>query len=1129
MGSCGKAKALWVIVIVASFSVCSLQAQTFGEVSGHVTDATGAVIPGVSITLTNVNTNASRNVITTEAGAYTFPSVAPGSYKMRSELPGFKTAVSEQFGVQVQQVLRLDVVLQVGQAGETIDVAATADLLQSETATIGTVVENKIITDLPLNGRQYLNLVALSPNVNTLSPAAGQAASRQGGDRASQAISTGGQRIMFDYYTLDGVNNTDPNFNTYVALPSIDAIQEFKVQIGVYPAEFGHQSTQVNVLTKSGGNAYHGALFEFLRNDAMDAKPYAFTTVHPAKSPFKWNDYGFELDGPVRIPGLFNGHDKLFFMSNYEALRRRQNSLATYSVPTPAMFTGDFSELLPGTTIYDPITKQPFPNNKIPGDRLDPISVKLLQYYNSATLPDQKLTQNYTQFNSSPINRDGFVSRLDYNESAKSQWMGRYNWGDENQTTQSLNKAGTKVLTNYEQYTGSNTRTFTPHLVNEARFGYSRFYNSIGTRLAFDTDAVSQIGIPGQKGGLPVTWGIPSVGFSGTGFSAIGDSTEGPYANDNSTLQLVEKLSWIHGKHAFAFGVEYNRQNYNQIGNQFSRGSFTFQANTTRSATNTGGYAFAEFLLGNIFASTNAVAIANARFQRNVEHAYIDDTWKLTRKLTLSMGLRWELTPPFTNTLGDYFTVAIPKIEFVTNAPEGDWPYFVRQGNNCSDPYQGLNIRWTSTKAVCGGGLNNNLLETKYKNFAPRLGIAYSLDDKTVVRTGFGVFYNQDIGNAMYFDLARNIAARVTINSDINSPTLRWSNAIPGGNGSVAQVPPPYAYVAAYDHATSYTMQYLLNVQRQFGLSWVVETNYLGSVSHHLYGFQNVNQATPGTTGNISGRVPFPNYGVIQLVADGANANYNSGSVKATRRFSQGMSLTTSYTWSKSIDTTSGIRNQGFDTLFPQDNRCMRCERALSSFDTRHRFVFGGVYELPVGKGKRFNIQNPAANTLLGGWDLSASTTIQSGVPQTLTIGGVDNASTGNQGTDRPTYTGASNGYAANPTPSRWYDPAAFIEAPAGTFGNLGRNTMTTPHFQSIDLALHKRFQLPYNEQHVVQFRLEAFNVFNHPSWGAPTGNILSGAAFTGAASNAAHQGFGVINSTAIAMRQLQVALKYSF
>jgi hypothetical protein len=1108
-------------------SAAKVSAQTSGEITGLVTDSSGAAVSGATATVTNKATGATRKVVTNSEGLYSFPSLMPGVYELKVEQAGFKTARLDNITLEVQQTARLDVKMEVGQVGETVTVTSNSALLNAETATVGTVIENKIVTELPLNGRQYLNLVALSPNVNVLSPAAGQAGSRQGGDRAGQSISTGGQRIFFDYYTLDGVNNTDPNFNSYIALPSIDAIQEFKVQMGVYPAEYGHQSTQVNVLTKSGGNAYHGALFEFLRNDAADAQPYAFTSARPKKSPFKWNDFGYELDGPVRIPKLFNGRDRLFFMSNYEALRRRQTSQATFSVPTAKMFAGDFSELLPGAVIYDPLTRQPFPGNIIPTNRLDPISLKLLKYYNSATLPG--LTNNYVQNNSAPLNRDGFVVRLDFIESPKSQWMGRYNWGDENQSTQGINRAGSKIVTNYEQYTGSNTRTITPNLVNDARFGYSRFFNSLGTLSAFSNNVVAEIGIPGQNPGDPVTWGIPNIGFNGTGFVGIGDANDGPFANDNNTLQLVDKVSWLHGKHSFAFGFEYNRQNYNQIGNQFSRGLFSFQANATRSPQGTGGNAFAEFLLGDIFTSTNAVAIADAKFRRNVYHTFVDDTWKVTPKLTLSLGLRYELTPPFTNTRGNYFTVKIPKIEFIANAPQADWPFFVRQGENCTDPYQGLNIRWTSTQAVCGGGLNNNLLETKYKNFAPRIGIAYNFDDKTVVRAGFGIFYMQDIGNAMYFDLARNIAARVTLNSNIGTPTLFWNNAIPGGNGATAQVPPPYAFTASYDHATSYTMQYLLNVQRQFGNNWVIEAGYLGSVSRRLYGFQNINQAVPGTTGSIASRVPFPNFGVIQLVADGFNASYNSGSVKVTRRFSEGMNLITSYTWSKSMDNSSGIRNQGFDTLFPQDNRCLRCEYALSAFDTRHRFVLGGVYELPLGKGKLLDIQNSFANAFAGGWQLSANMTIQSGVPQTLGIGGADNAGTGNQGTDRPNYTGVGNGYAANRTPSRWYDATSFAVAPAGTFGNVGRNTLITPHFQSIDMALAKRFAMPYSERHALQVRLEAFNVFNHPSWGAPSGNILAGAAFPGAPSNAARQGFGVISSTAIPMRQLQLGLKYSF
>jgi len=1112
-----------LFLAIMFFAASGLYGQTFGEITGRVTDPSGAVLAGASLTLTNVNTNAVRKVVSTDAGVYTFPFVAPGPYRMTTEVSGFKAWTSAPFEVQIQQVVRQDVVLQVGQTSQTVEVSANADLLQSATASIGTVIGNKTVAELPLNGRNYLNLVALSPNVNTLSPGAGQAGSRQGGDRAAQSISTGGQRIMFDYYTLDGVNNTDPNFNTYVALPSIDAIQEFKVQTGVYPAEYGHEATQVNVLTKSGSNVYHGALFEFLRNDVLDAQPYAFTSVHPNKQPFKWNDYGFELDGPMRVPHLFDGRDKLFFMANYEALSLRQNFLSTYSVPTPAMFTGDFSQL--GTTIYDPQTEQPFPGNKIPQNRLDPISLKFLNYYHSSTLPG--LTNNYTQFNSSPQNRDGLVARMDYNESPKSQWMGRYNWGDENQSNQGLGGAGSKILTNYEQYTGSNTRTFTPTVVNEARFGYTRFFNSIGTLLAFQKDVVSEIGIPGQQGGAPVTWGITNVNFSGTGFTGIGDTNDGPYANDNNTLQFVDKASWVHGNHALALGFEYDRQNYNQIGNQFSRGVFTFQPNTTWSPSKTGGNAFAEFLLGNLWVSTNAVAIANAKFQRNMESTFVDDTWKVTPNLTLSLGLRWELTPPFTNTLGNYFNVKIPKLEFVPNAPPSDWPYFVRQ-SGCADPYQGLNIHWTSTQAVCGDDMNHNLLETKYANFAPRVGVAYALGKNTVIRSGFGIFYVQDIGNAMYFDLARNIAARVDIFSDVGSPTVHWSNAIPGGNGTVAQVPPPYAYAAAYDHTTSYTMQYLLNIQRQFGRDWVVETGYLGSGSRHLYGFQNANQSVPGTIGNPQSRVPFPNFGVIQLVADGLSANYNAGSAKLTRRFSGGLNLTTSYTFSKSMDDSSGIRNQGYDSLFPQDSRCLQCEWALSAFDTRHRFSLGGVYDLPVGRGKLLDINNSVENAFVGGWQLSANTTIQSGVPQTINVGFV-NSGTNTPNNDRPSFTGASNGYATNPSPARWYDPAAFVVAAPGTFGNAGRNSLITPHLQSIDLALHKQFPMAYNEHHAIQFRLEAFNVFNHPVWGAPNANIRAGAAFPGAPANAAHQGFGVISSTALPMRQLQVGLKYLF
>jgi hypothetical protein len=1118
--------------LVGTFFFCgfSLFGQTLGEITGRVSDSSGAGMPDSALTLTNTSTNAVRQITSGTDGFYSFPSLPPGVYNLRTEHAGFKTVINNDVEVQVQQTVRLDLTLEVGQTSESIEVSALADLLQSENATVGTVVETKSITELPLNGRQYLNLVTLAPNVSNFAPPAGQAQSRQGGDRANQSISAGGNRIVFDYFTLDGVVNTDPNFNTYVVLPSIDALQEFKVQTGVYPAEFGHEATQINVLTKSGGNNYHASLFEFVRNNAFDALPFQFTAAHPGVSPFKWNDFGFEVDGPVSIPKLFNGRNRLFFMANYEWLRQRQTAQAVYSVPTAAMFQGDFGQL--GATIYDPTTKIPFPNNRIPSNMISPTSQALLKYYNSATLPG--LTNNYVQDNGSPLNRDGFVLRMDFVESAKSQWSGRYSWGDENQSNQTINASGSKLLTNYEQYLGTNTRVLSPNIVNEARFGYVRFYNSLSTLSAFNTDVVASLNLPNlPTSGPPVTWGIPSVSFSGDGFSTFGDNTDGPYENNNNTTQFIDNVTWTKGKHSFKFGFEYDRQNFNQVGNQYPRGQYSFSANSTRSAAYTQGTgdAFAEFLLGSIFQSTVAVAVAQAAYQRNAESAFADDTWKVTPKLTVSLGLRYELTPPYTNQINNLFITHVPKIYTTPNAPQSDWPYFVRQGN-CTDPYNAnppITIRWINIQAVCSNGLlPNQLMKTRYTDFAPRFSIAYSPDSKTVIRTGFGIFFSQDNANSVYFDLARNLAARVSQVATTGKADRTYDNAFPA-TGSLTQIPTPYSYSDNPNHHTPTTMQYLFNVQRQFGSSWAVEVGYLGSLSHHLYGFWNQNEGIPSPVGTAASHLPFPSFNFIQSVEDMGNGEYNSFAAKVTKRFSGGLSLIAAFTHSVSIDTTSNIRIQGYDTLFPQNSYCIRCERGLSSFDNRNRLVVSPLYELPVGKGKALNINNSVANAFIGGWQVGGIFTLQSGIPQTITIGGLDNSVT-QSGYDRPNATGASSGV-DNPSPNGWYNRSAFVVSPVGTFGNVGRDTATAPGVFSINAEVHKNFRMPYKEGHQLQFRAEAFNLLNHPNFGGPNANILAGAAYPGAPANAAHQGFGTINTLAagIPMRQLQLGLKYTF
>ena len=727
------------VILLGLVGAPGLMGQTAGSIAGHLTDSSGAQLSQTEVTLTDVATSSARTTKTTSAGDYTFTEVPPGSYKLQAKHPGFKAAQSDSFELQVQQSVRLDFTLQVGEVTESVTVDASGALLQADNASLGTVIDNAQVNELPLNGRNYLSLVALASNVNTLSPTSGQAGSRLGGDRASQSISVGGQRIMFDYYTLDGVNNTDPDFNTYVGLPSVDGIQEFKVQTGVYSAEFGHEASQVNVVSKSGSNTYHGSLYDFIRNNIADANPYYFSyngNTPPKVNPYKWNDFGFELDGAIRIPKLYNGKDKFFFMVDDEWRRIRSNGFGYATVPSAAIASGNFQGFTrkDGTpvTIYDPATgdanglgRTPFPNNTIPANRIAPQSAALLKYLGTSSQPffqNGQVVTNYTYPTSSPQDRQSLTVRGDFIQSPRSQWAFRYSSGNETLISTGLLGAGSKTVTDYYQYMGSNTWTVTPHLVNEARFGYTSFYNSTGLLSAFTNDVVTPLGIPGLNGGLPATWGIPAVqlgsGPAGTTPSIwVGQNTntfgdvggDGPYVVNDPTWQIVDNVSWIRGKHSLRLGFEYNRQTFNQLGNQFSRGQFSSQplataleSGTPGNVTLSQGDALADFLLGNLYQSTVAVAVANANFVRNVEAAYVDDTYKASPKLTISAGLRYELTPPWNDTYGNNFNVSIPVIPAEgatsTSIAASQWPFYVRQGScDPSNVYQGLAIRWTAS------------------------------------------------------------------------------------------------------------------------------------------------------------------------------------------------------------------------------------------------------------------------------------------------------------------------------------------------------------------------------------------------------------------------------------------------
>jgi hypothetical protein len=1111
---------LWIGVLSAALATLPCFGQTFGEITGVVTDSSGGLVVGATVTVTNPETGVTRNATTNTAGNYTFPALLPGIYNVKSEMQGFQAEIRNGVELQVQQVARIDFQLKVGSMAETIEVTGGAPLLNTENATVGTVIENKRIVDLPLNGRNFIQLIALSPNVSAnFANNGGQTTSRQGGDRTTQEFSVAGMRREFNYYTLDGIANSDVNFNTYLFLPSIDALQEFKVQTGVYSAEFGHEAAQVNVSTKSGTNEYHGALFEFIRNSDLDARPYGFTSQVPAKNPFKWNQYGFTLGGPIQIPKLFNGKNRLFFLSNYEGFKLRNQTQSVYSTAPAAMRTGDFSQLLPGVVIKDPLNGQPFAGNVIPSGRLDKVAQGLLEFFPAPNISGTGLVNNYLALDANTTNKDQFSQRIDFVESTKSSWFGRYSWQDEGAVQPALKLNGTNLLINVKQAMISNTRLFSPTWVNEFRFGYNGFFNSYGRELAYKRDIVAELGIPLLSDPVPAAWGIPAITI--TGFSGFGDNTDGPYVTNDHTFQWIDNVSWTHGTHAVKFGGEVRRDRFNQAGNQFPRGSFIIQGQST-------GYAFSDFMLGYSHQDEDSAGLAVTQFRATSQAYYIDDSWKARPNLTIEVGLRYELTPPWADRGDSLINASVPFIDTAPNAPLSRHPTLIRIG---SGPFYANSpiIFDPSVPVARDGRLGDRLVATDYSNFAPRLGIAWSPSAKWTFRAGAGMYYVQDQGNPR-FDMGRTIAGRKRDIATKNELTFEHPFLSSGTNTCGVPSPPfvcistPQIFANMYRRQTPYVEVYELNIQRQLTTNTVAEIGYLGSQGHRLERLYYLNQPVPGTT-SVAARAPYPELGIIQEVGNVIDSNYNSFSAKLTRRLSAGLTFLAGYTFSKSIDDGSGVRTIGTDGVHPQDSTCMSCERGLSIFDARHRFVSSVLYEPPFGKGRRF-LNRGIGSAIAGGWELSSIVTFSSGFPEYISDG-VDRSNTA-VGNDRPNATGASTSL-SNPTTGEWFNIQAFALQPLGTFGNVGRDVVTGPGIASWDFSTLRNFN--FTERRYLQFRFEAFNAANHPNWGDPGVSLNANQLTTAGVPIPGTGAFGQITSTrsGIDMRELQFSLKLIF
>jgi hypothetical protein len=1102
------------------FSLLIAKAQgPMAELTGTVSDTSGAVVVGATITITNLATNAERSLQTNSAGVYDAPSLPPGQYTVKVSMSGFR-AVASNVELQVAAVARQNFTLEVGNVNETVQVAAQSPTLETESTTLGAVVENKRIEELPLNGRNYLQLASLVPGATQYGPTNFIAQARGGGDRSNFQLNIAGQRYEYNHYTLDGIENSDPNYSTYLFQPSVDALQEFKVDTSTYSAEYGHNVAQISVITKSGGNEYHGALFEFLRNSDLDAKNF-FDKPSVPIVPFKRNQFGFVVGGPVEIPKLFNGKNKLFFFFNYEGLRQSKAQTALSSVFTEQDRTGNFAGS--STTIYDPSTRvyspdgtkvlsaSPFPGNVVPANRFSPGSIALLKVYPLPNNNPNGYLNNFLSNEGSTASSGQELARIDWQQSANSNFQFRYSHGNEPQyIPAAIPQQGTVNTTITHQSLLGHTWVLGPNKVNEFKFGISRLEANNGNLHSNDSnsDYVKQIGIPNVLD-TPLFWGIPFIQISN--FSSFGDPANGPYANWDTLIQGNDNFSWTKGKHSFKFGGEYIRTRFNLTGNDVARGRFTFNGQYTQlpGVAPKPQNAIADYLLGTMSASEGQLGQVVAMMRGWSTGLYFQDQWKVTPNLTISYGLRYELQPGYSE-----------KYDHLTRL-DIDWSYkqfptWVRAGTGgFYDGYAPFHLP-DGIPTSRDGRFGNTIFRTDYKNWGPRLGFAFSMNSKTVIRAGMGIYYVHEMGNTM-FDVARNMPFTLRIATNANALTANETWTSPFPVLGISTLAPAWLW----RDPTSYVPQWSFTLQRELTRNMSLEAAYVGSAGVHLQRTTYYNEPNPGSpTSNLNLRRPYPQLGFVQLVESASHSSYDALQIRVQQRFAHGFSLLSSFAWQKSIDDGSGVRQATGDAYVPQDVNNLRAERGRSAFDFSRGWTTSALYELPFGHGKTTLANaNRLVDALAGGWQVGGIFTLSTGFP--FSVGCTSNGTYQNtDSTCRADATGLSPTL-SNPTPNLWFNTSAFVNRTdfvAGVgpyrFGTSGRNILTGPGIAGFDFSAQKVFRI--TERSNLEFRSEFFNLPNHPIFGLPGATVGT-------------TSYGVISSTRVDSRQIQFGMKLRF
>ncbi|MBL8167925.1 MAG: TonB-dependent receptor [Acidobacteria bacterium] len=1105
---------LCLLLLCGSGTLFPAGAQsTFGTLLGTVKDSSGSIIPNATVKITNVDENTVRTVISNNNGDYEAVNSKPGRYRIEVTATGFQAFSTSEVTLVARQTLRVDATLNAGQVTERVDVTANAGAITTETQTISSSFESQKILNLPANYRgaggstSPYALIAALPGVQ----------SDNGG-----AFSIQGALPSQSQFSLDGISTTNVTGNSPLrnAFPSAESIAEIKVQGVGNAAEYG-QVGDVTTISKSGTNDYHATAFWFHQNRALDAKAYGALTKPQKIS----NDFGFSGGGPVRIPWLYNGKDRTFFFGTYEGLRLPRGATIQNTVPTQAMRNGDFSALA-NVTVRDPLTGQAFANNRIPDNRISAISKALLTLYPlpNVSNPDQFRVANYIRNASNNINSDQYDIRIDHNLTSKQSVFGRWTWKEiATDAPNILTLPSNTAFDNYKILVVSHNYTITPRLLNEARFGLT--LNDSGTSFPFDgRDFTNKLGFTGIGPNFPFN-GLPNIDFSGDITDLSRNRADGK--SQSRTFQFNNNLTWTVGRHTtkYGFDVRWIRA--------VSPLGFIGADNYGNSAFNNtfSGYDFGDFLLGIPIRTSYAIIQQDNDGRTTHYHFFGQDSFRVNQKLTLEYGLRYEYHPGYTDAGGNIgnFDPSVAKtgrVVYPTGKRNLLAPGFLATFNACPAPAAN-GAACTPVLSAEEAGLPESLRTVPKNRLLPRFGFAYRPfgDDKTVVRGGIGA-YNGTLLGSIYFSLTGTLQSDVREFTNLSSggrPLYQWPAIQSSGSGISTGQLGTASFRTANDinYKDPYSVQWNLSVDRYVGYGLGVRVSYIGMKTTQLAWAPDLNQMTNSTQFAINRPLsdrPFPNWGIIFTRTAGATAFYNALQVEANRRFSNGVTFNSTYTWAKSLADNLGPNATGFVGETGGGRAADLYNRQGEYGDDyatrRHRSISTVVYELPFGKGRKFaNGIHPVANAVIGGWQLSGIFLAQTGPFLTPFLGSnvVDPSGSGsglsrNQHPDR-----IGNGNISNPTRDLWFDVNAFVcpglntrvagscriginptrdAAPIGRFGNAGVGIITGPGTINLSLGLNKAFQL--TERIKLEAGASFTNVENRVNLADPQMNVIS-------------------------------------